>query len=108
VNAPGIAELSPHSGDTPGGSFPLVSAPSTFPDEKKPNPLLRVKDFKKLDVIKKEVCISCGRKTYLLYIEKLTDRRRKLPATEEPWYLCKECYQEMVRRERSSPLPCRA
>ncbi|OPY48326.1 MAG: hypothetical protein A4E42_00099 [Methanoregulaceae archaeon PtaU1.Bin222] len=107
VNAPGIAELSPHSGDTPGGSFPLVSAPSTFPDEKKPNPLLRVKDFKKLDIIKKDLCVSCRRKTYLSYIEKLTDRRKKLPATEEPWYLCKECYQEMVGRERSAapPLP---
>jgi len=107
VNAPGIAEPSPRSGDRAGGSLPLGSAPSTLPDGKKPGPLLRVKDFKKLDIIKKDLCVSCGRKTYLSYIEKLTDRRRKLPATEEPWYLCKECYLEMVGRERSSapPLP---
>jgi len=84
-----------------------ASIQSILSDGNNPSPLLRVKDFKKLNIIKKDLCVSCGRKTYLSYIEKLTDRRRKLPATEEPWYLCKECYQEMVRRERSSapPLP---
>jgi len=106
-NSPGIAEPSPHGGDTPGGSFPPGSAPSTLPPGKRQCPTFKVKDFKKLDIIKKDVCVACGRKTYLSYIEKLTDRRRKLPPTEEPWYLCKECYLEMVRRERSSapPLP---
>jgi len=107
VNSPGIAEPSPHHCDTPGGRSPPVSAPSTLPAGEKPGPLVRVKNFKKLDIIKKDVCVSCGRKTYLSYIEKLTDRRRKLPATAEPWYLCKECYQELVMRDRSSapPLP---
>jgi len=107
MNAPGIAELSPHGGDFTGGSYPPVSAPSTLPPGKRPGPQLKVKDFKKLDIIKKDLCVSCGRKTNLSYIEKLTDRRRKLPATEEPGYLCKECYLEMARRERSSapPLP---
>jgi len=107
VNSFGIAEPSLQNEDTTGGRFPPGSALSTLPPGKKPNLLLKVKDFKKLDIIKKDVCVSCGRKTYLSYIEKLTDRRRKLPPTEEPWYLCKECYQEMVGRERSSapPLP---
>jgi len=106
-NSPGIAEPSLHGGDFPGGSLPPDSAPSTLPPGKKRNPLIRVKDFKKLNIIKKDLCISCSRKTYLSHIEKLTDRRRNLPATEEPWYLCKECYVEMVGRERSSapPLP---
>ncbi len=107
VNAPGIAEPSPHDGDRAGGTSPPDSAPSTLPPGKRPGKPLKVQNFKKLDIIKKDLCVSYGRKTYLSYIEKLTDRRRKLPATDEPWYLCKECYQEMVRRERSSapPLP---
>jgi hypothetical protein len=107
VNTPGIGEPSPHDGNQAGGSLPPGSALSHLPPGKRPDPLIRVKDFKKLDIIKKDVCVSCRRKTYLSYIEKLTDRRRNLPATEEPWYLCKECYLEMVRRERSSapPLP---
>ncbi len=107
ANAPGIAEPRLQNGDTPGGSYPPGSAPSTLPTGKRPGPALKVKDFKKLDIIKKDVCVSCRRKTYLSYIEKLTDRRKKLSPTEEPWYLCKECYQELVERERSSapPLP---
>ena len=107
VNTPGIGEPFPHGGDRAGGSVPPGSARSTLPPGKRPGPLLKVKEFKKLDIIKKDLCVSCGRKTYLSYIEKLTERRRKLPATAEPWYLCKECYLEMVRRERSSapPLP---
>lgn len=107
VNSFGIAEPSLQNGDTTCGTSPPVSAPSTLPPRKRPGPLLNVKEFKKLDIIKKDACVSCGRKTYLSYIEKLTDRRRKLPPTEKPWYLCKECYLERVRRERSSapPLP---
>ena len=107
ANAPGIAEPSLHNGDRLCGTSPPVSASSTLPPGKRPGPVLKVKDFKKLDIIKKDLCVSCGRKTYLSYIEKLTDRRRKLPPTAEPWYVCKECYQEMVGRERSSapPLP---
>ena len=67
----------------------------------------KASDFKKLDVIEKGLCIACGGKKYLPHIEKLTERRRKLPPTEEPWYLCRECYEEAVRRERASapPLP---
>jgi len=31
----------------------------------------RLKDFKKMDIVRKEVCACCGRKAYLFYIEKL-------------------------------------
>jgi len=107
ANTPGIAQLSPQDGDSTCGTFPPVSAMSSPPPGKRPGVKLRLQDFKKMDIVKKETCVSCGRKTYLFFIEKLTERRKKLPPTTEPWYLCKECYEEMVERERSSapPLP---
>jgi hypothetical protein len=46
-------------------------------------------------------------KKYLTHIEKLTERRKKLPPTEPAFLLCRECYEEAVQRERTSapPLP---
>ncbi|MBP1929152.1 hypothetical protein J2741_001699 [Methanolinea mesophila] len=68
---------------------------------------LKASDFKKLDIIRRGTCAGCNGKKYLAYIEKLTERRKSLPARAEPWYLCKDCYEDAVRRERASapPLP---
>jgi len=42
-----------------------------LPPGKAPGAKLRLKDFKKMDTVRKEVCAGCGRKAYLFYIEKL-------------------------------------
>jgi hypothetical protein len=96
-------------GDIPGGNLRPPSAPFSPMPETASQSHIRPKasDFKKLDEIRTGVCIACGARKYLLYIEKLTERRRRLPPTETPYYLCKECYQEAVKQERASapPLP---
>ncbi|MDH7510416.1 MAG: hypothetical protein QHH04_05170 [Methanolinea sp.] len=95
--------------DFPGGNPGKHSALSSLPPPIGKVTRFRSKasDFKKLEDIKRGVCSACGGKKYLPYIEKLTERRRKLPPNEPPYHLCKECYQEAVQRERSSspPLP---
>ena len=95
--------------DFPGGNPNKPSALSSLPPNlgKATRFKPRASDFKKLEDIKRGVCSACGGKKYLPYIEKLTERRRKIPPTEPPYHICKECYQEAVQRERSSspPLP---
>ena len=95
--------------DLPGGNSCQPSATSAIPPTLEKTFRFRAKasDFKKIEDIERGTCSACGGKKYLPYIEKLTERRRKLPAIEPPYHLCKECYQGAVQRERSSspPLP---
>jgi hypothetical protein len=94
--------------DFPGGNPNKPSTLSSLPPLGKANRIRpKASDFKKLKDIKRGLCSACGGNKYLPYIEKLTERRRKLPPNEPPYHLCKECYQEAVQRERSSspPLP---
>ncbi len=100
-----VCGISPSQrGDISGGAFRTSSTTISYSPEmpglpnSRPNPL----DFKKLDIIMRGTCDVCRAKKYLFYIEKLTERRKKLPPTDKPYYLCKECYQEAVQRERAS------
>lgn len=101
---PGVSTL--QDGDLSGGSVRSSSAPA---GSSPPGPLIRPRasDFKKLDVIRKGRCDACGMKKYLTHIEKLTERRKKIPPTEPAYLICRECYEEAVQRDRASapPLP---